>query len=143
MNLLLQYISASWNPRLETLKVIVRNLIILHIKLLNHEGGTMGMPLEINSSVWKSKKENQECTSGDYWWWLALTNCSRTTMNLKIFAKVVLEGGFVSKIIKLREDLFLFDRIIVPILRHFGKLNFTYLGNLRHRSKQGHRSSWE
>ena len=30
-------------------------------------GGTMGMPLEINSSVRKSKKENQECTSGDYW----------------------------------------------------------------------------
>ena len=26
----------------------------------------MGMPLEINSFVWKSKKENQECTSGDY-----------------------------------------------------------------------------
>ena len=26
----------------------------------------MGMPLEINSSVRKSKKENQECTSGDY-----------------------------------------------------------------------------
>ena len=27
----------------------------------------MGMPLEINSSVRKSKKENQECTSGDYY----------------------------------------------------------------------------
>ena len=27
----------------------------------------MGMPLEIYSSVWKSKKENQECTSGDYY----------------------------------------------------------------------------
>ena len=25
-----------------------------------------GMPLEINSSVWKGMKENQECTSGDY-----------------------------------------------------------------------------
>ena len=27
----------------------------------------MWMPLEINSSVWKGMKENQECTSGDYW----------------------------------------------------------------------------
>ena len=26
----------------------------------------MGMPLEINSSVGKGTKENQECTSGDY-----------------------------------------------------------------------------
>ena len=29
-------------------------------------GGTMGMPLEIYSTVRKSKRENQECTSGDY-----------------------------------------------------------------------------
>ena len=53
-------------------------MVFDHLWRNTTRGGTMGMPLEINSFVWKSKKENQECTSGDYYRSILIYSTSRT-----------------------------------------------------------------